>query len=162
MFKERELIFEKGFSLIGALLLVVIVTATVAVLGTLIVHSQRLTTEVKVYKTTKEAAESAAYAITNTIDSEGDIPVNCTDKNTGAPCSVGCNASSDCICKIEWDSDPLLQKIKESIEKSLGETPEGYLLANCTQPDGTVLYTIEVIVPSKSGTKTTVYFIYQK
>ncbi len=161
--KILQIPIQKGFSLISALLIAVIVMATVAVLGMLIMKSQRLSSEIKIYKNTKEAAEAAAYAIITTIDNKGDIPLNCTDVNTGSPCSLGCSSSSNCICKVDWDKDPLLKKIEEAIEKSptIENPPEGYLLTNCTKPDGTTLYTIEVVVPSKTSTKTTLYFIYE-
>lgn len=150
---------KKGFSLIGALLVMVIVTLTIAVMGTLFLKSQQIATGVKTYKTSKEAAEALSQAVIETIETNGTVPISECRDSSGNPCTVGCSPS-DCKCLINWD-DPSLQKIKEAVEKSLGGEPVGYLLANCTASDGSRVYTIEVTANSTSGSHTTVYFIYQ-
>ena len=151
---------KKGFSLIAALLVMLIVTLTVAVMGTIFVKEQQIATGVKTYKTSKEAAEALSHAVIETINSEGNIPVSNCEDSSGNPCTLGC-AASDCRCLIDWDADPTLQKIKEAVEQSLGAEPVGYILSNCTASDGSRVYTIEVTANSTSGAHTTVYFIYQ-
>ena len=150
---------KRGFSLIGALLLLVIVSMTMAVIGTLFLKSLKVQHELKVYKTTKEAAESAAYAVIEYIDSEGEPPVkNCKD-DTGNPCTPNCS-DSNCRCEIDWDAGEL-KEVKEAIEKSptIGQPPQGYLLKKCTEGD-TKIYTIEILVSGSAGGGTRILFIY--
>ena len=154
---------KKGFSLIAALLVMLIVTLTVAVMGTIFVKEQQIATGVKTYKTSKEAAEALAQAVIEAISdpkNNGNVPTKGCRDSSGNPCTLGCSAS-DCKCLIDWDADPTLQKIKEAVEKSLGAEPVGYILSNCTASDGSRVYTIEVTANSTSGAHTTVYFIYQ-
>jgi hypothetical protein len=120
---------------------------TIAVIGAVFLKSREMTHAVRTFKTAAEAAESTAQVIIQEIDN-GTLSTNCT--------TVGCD-SSDTRCEIDLPSD-----IEESIEQSSNiEDVKAYLLKNCTA-DGYNIYTIEVEATAKDGSKTTVYFIYQK
>ena len=158
--KKLFMTINKGFSLIGALLLMVIVTATIAVIGAIFLNSLRIQHGMKVYKTTKEAAEAAAYGIIDHINHNmGNLPVNCTD-SSGNPCNLDCSNTTNCLCLIDWDKSPDLKNIADAIQNSpaIGQKPKAYLLRNCTE-GAAQIYTIKVNVKSKNG-GTTVYFIY--
>ena len=160
---EREVLqSNKGFSLVGALLLVAIISLTMAVIGALFLKTLRVQQGVKIYKTTKEAAESAAYGLVYYMESNsGQLPIGtCTDAS-GNSCTLDCS-NSTCKCTIDWNKDSELKEIADAIKNSpaIGEYPVGYVLKNCT--DGTrQIYTILVSVNSTQGAGgTKIMFIY--
>jgi uncharacterized protein (UPF0333 family) len=141
-------IFEdRAFSLIGALLVVLIISMTIAVIGSVFLKSREISHAVRTFKTTSEAAEATAQVVIQEIDN-GTLSTNCT--------TVGCD-SSDTRCEIDLPSD-----IEESIRQSSNiEDVKAYLLKNCTSGSYNI-YTVEVEATAKDGSKTTVFFIYQK
>ncbi len=153
---------SKGFSLVGALILVAIISLTMAVIGTIFLKTLRVQHGIKIYKTTKEAAESAAYALVDYMESNlGQPPIgSCTDAN-GNSCTLDCS-NSTCRCTIDWNKSTELKNIADAIKNSpaIGEYPVGYILKNCT--DGTTqIYTILISVNSTQGAGgTRIMFIY--
>ena len=157
-----EVKLQKGFSLVGALILVAIISLTMAVVGTIFLKTLRVQHGIKIYKTTKEAAESAAYGLVDYMKSNsGQPPIgSCTDAN-GNSCTLDCS-NSTCKCTIDWNKSPELKSIADAIKNSpaIGEYPVGYVLKNCT--DGTTqIYTILISVNSTQGAGgTKIMFIY--
>ncbi|HID79092.1 MAG TPA: type II secretion system protein [Aquifex aeolicus] len=139
---------NKGFSLIGALLVVLIISMTIAVIGSVFLKSQKIGKAVKTFKTTKEAAEATAQVIIQSID-KGSL-------TTASGCKVNCD-SSETKCEITLPPD-----IRTGIEKSSNiKEVKAYLLKNCSVGFFKI-YTIRVSATAKDGSKTTIYFIYQK
>ncbi len=132
-------------SLVSALLVMVIVSMAIALIGYLMVGSMKVSHELKVFKTTREAAEGVAFAVIGDID-EGNLQVQ-------SGCSVDC-APDETGCPIE-----LPPEIENALEDYI--SVNATLLRNCT--DGvSQIYTILVEAEAKDGTKTRIYFIYQK
>ncbi len=138
---------KKGISLVSVILLMIIISLAIALVGYLTVGSIQTSGNLKVYKTTREAAESVSYEIINEIE------------NYGAPetnnCTVGCNdTSSACLIKIPSN---IVQALKAS-----NLSYQAYLLRNCTDTYGDTIYTVKVVVSRNNGTKTNIIFIYEK
>jgi len=147
---------NRGFSLIGALLVVLIISMTIAVIGSVFIKSQKIGHGVKVFKTTKEAAEATATSIISAIDN-GTLtlsPSNCPD----------CSATGCGVCKVIDLNGSGLGNLVTAVENSPyfeSGSVSACLISNCTA-GGKNIYTIKVTVSSKDGSKTTIYFIYQK
>jgi hypothetical protein len=142
--------YKKGFTLLTALLMVLFVSLAMAVIGTALLKSTQIGHGIKVFKTTKEAAETTAYAVIKKIDS---LPP-CTPTSTKGSCSF-----YDHDCEI---TDKVIPDVKEIVEKSSNiEEVNAYLISNCTEGTSHI-YTIEVKATAKNGATTTIYFIYKK
>ena len=124
----------------------VVISMAIALIAYLSISSVHVGGTLKIYTTTKEAAESAAYSVvneieSNTLSSDCDHPVGCSNNETGCPI-----------------------KLPPDIEKAIKVSGLSYnatLLRNCT--DGiTQIFTIKVEVNKANGTKTTIFFIYKK
>ena len=144
------MVYKKGFTLITALLMVLFVSLAMAVIGTVFVKSTQISGGIKVFKTTKEAAETTAYVIMEDIDN-GNLKIE-------SGCTVDCDSSSS-SCEIE-----LPEQIKWAIKKS--KTMEGvtaYLISKCPgSTSGSQIYTIKVEAKAKNGATTNILFIYEK
>ena len=131
---------RKGFSLVAALIVLVIVTITVAALGKFFIGSLKVGSQLKVYKTTKEAAESVAYYVIEDIDS-----LNCT---TSSSCSA------NCICNMSSD---LYQSLQAS---NINATI--VLLRKISTSSGTI-YIFQINATKQNGGGvTTIIFGYEK
>jgi hypothetical protein len=141
--------YKKGFTLFSALLMVLLVTFVMAIIGTVFLKTTQIEQGIKTFKTTKDAAESTAYAVIDEIKS-GSLSANC---------DPGCGNNTNSNCTIDLPTD-----IKEAVEKSSGiEEVTAYLLSNCTDSvTGVKIYTIKIEAKAKNGAKTYIYFIYEK
>ena len=99
-------------------MVVLIISMTIAVIGSVFLKSREISHAVRTFKTTSEAAEATAQVVIQEIDN-GTLSTNCT--------TVGCD-SSDTRCEIDLPSD-----IEESIRQSSNiEDVKAYLLKNCS------------------------------
>jgi len=130
-------------SLVSALFVMLAASLAIALIGYLMFGSLKVSREMKLFKSTKEAAESVAHSVIGTIESG----------NLSCP-SVGCSPDAT-PCPI--DLPPAVERALEASNM----TATAYLLRRCETPQGT-LYTVEVNATAEStGTKTVIYFIYQ-
>ena len=132
---------RKGFSLIAALIVLVIVTITVAALGMFFIGSLKVDTKLKIYKTTKEAAESVAYYIIENISS-----LKCSISNSSCPGGFECNLSTE-------------------MEKSLTASHIDVKVCSLKQistPSGTTIYIFQINATKADGAGTTIIFGYEK
>lgn len=146
MRKQEEL----GISLMTVLLIMVIVSATITIIGYLLLKNMRIGHEAQVFESTKQASESMAVAIMDEIDLDN-LTVSCNGTVTD-----WCPVPANVACKIKLPSD-IVAALNAS---DLNGT--ALLLANCTQPNGQHAYTIQVTTVAPDNTTTTIYFIYQK
>jgi uncharacterized protein (UPF0333 family) len=144
--------YKKGFTLLTALLMVLFVSLAMAVIGTAFLKSTQIGHGIKVFKTTKDAAESSAYAVMEEIKNGNlELKGNCTPTNTDS-----CSKYSDCEIVLPPD-------IEAAIKKASGiEDVKAYLLSNCTDSSGLQIYTIQIEANATTGARTTIYFIYRK
>ncbi len=142
---------ELGVSLITALFVIVLVSVIVGVIGYVLLASMKTSHEAQVFKSSKQAAESMAYAIINEIDADK-LNVTCSGVTGWCPITVNGTESK---CPINLPAD-----IQNSLSASK-MSGDAYLIANCTSPIGNT-YTIEVEASAPDNTTTRIYFIYQK
>jgi Tfp pilus assembly protein PilX len=142
---------KRGLSLITALLIMLIITFSIAVVYMMATNSAIVQGQVQQYKSSKQAAESVAVTVAQAID-EGKL-------SSATECDPGCSSSST-PCKID------LQKLAPELYTALQNShmsAEAYLVRNCTSSNGyTHIYTIEVEAQTQQGTRTHIYFIYKK
>ena len=161
----RQLFFgmfgnNKGFSLPAVLFIIVLVTATIALVGTLVIDALKIQYHYKFFKGTQRVAEAAALTLMDYVKNNGNLPVVCTDQY-GNPCTLDCSASEDCQCVIDWNASAELSTLKTSAEAStdVRGTLEGYLLRNCTSGDSQIGL-VEIKVYNRLRTTSYVYFAY--
>lgn len=150
-----------GFSLVAALFLMVMVTATVALVGTMFIKSLRLQVGMKLHRSALTAAETAAGGLMDYVsENNGSLPVVCKTAG-GLSCSVGCSASESCICSVDWSASSQLSSLKDAVENSsdIKGNLSAYLLRNCTFGNSTI-YLVEIGVKGKMGDTAYVYFAY--
>ena len=141
------MVYKKGFTLITALLMVLFVSLAMAIIGTVFVKSTQISAGVKVFKTTKEAAQTTANVIIDEID----------NGSLSASCNPGCGGGSPCQINLPADLENAI-KSSQNIESATA-----YLISNCTDPTtGAQIYTIKVDVKAKNGATTHIFFIYEK
>ena len=152
---------KKGFSLPIALILLIIVTATIALIGTLFLKAFKVQVGMKNHYQTLMNVETAARGLMDYISSHnGSLPLNCTTA-TGLPCTQGCASTTNCICRVDWNADSVLANLKVTVENATNVkgTLSAYLLRNCTSGNST-MYLMKVVLEGQDGDLATVYFAY--
>ena len=132
---------RKGFSLIAALIVLVIVTITVAALGKFFISSLKVASHLKVYKTAKEAAESVAYYVIENISS-----LDCSIPDSSCPSGYRCALSSE----IENSLNASHIDIKICLEKKISTS------------SGTTIYVFQINATKANDGGTTIIFGYEK
>jgi len=139
-------------SLIAVLMVLFIVSAALTLLGYLMLRSERMGHRVSQFKTTKQAAESIAVAVMDSIEG-GYLDLVCTD-NVTSWCPLTFEGGKNGTCFVV---------LPPELEKALAESGlsgRAVLLAICTQ-NSTANYAIRVNATAADGSKTNIYFIYQ-
>ena len=143
---------ELGISLITTLFVLIIVSVIIAAIGYILMQSIITTHQAQVFKSSKQAAESMAYAIINEID-DGNLTVNCTGVVNWCPVTYANGTQGKCPIDLPPDIESALA------QSNINGT--AYLIANCSSAAGNT-YTIEVEALAQDNTTTKIYFIYQK
>jgi len=135
---------RKGFSLVTALLVMVIVSVTVAVLTKLFVGTLKVQTQVRTFNTVREAGETVAYTAAQKLS---DDELSCAN---GVPECQQLNPPKDCTDEV------INGTLKEALENSGIKNATVYLLSKCNN-----LYVFEIDA-TKNGAQVKIIFGYQK
>jgi len=135
---------RKGFSLVAALIVLVIVSITVAALSKFFIGSLKVGSEVKIYKTAKEAAESVAYVVVDKLEKIDINPSELTCVNRAPECST---SNTDCT------NDVVKGELADSLRSS-GMNATVTLVYKCK---GVYIVKVEV---SKGDKKSAILFGY--